>query len=110
MCHECPQDASIFVGQGNHGFLPATALSQGDGPLRDGIKLNRPNSRYGYNTVGTTLPICILSQIRGLGVWPRAKPVSPRNETSCSPQSAPWTTVLNSPLHPHPHRSSFASI
>ena len=39
MNHECPQDASIFVGQGNHGFLPATALSQGDGPLRDGIKV-----------------------------------------------------------------------
>ena len=39
MCHECSQDASIFVAQGNHGFLPATALSQGDGPLRDGIKV-----------------------------------------------------------------------
>lgn len=39
MCHECPQDASIFVDQGNHGFFPATVLSQGDGPLRDGIKV-----------------------------------------------------------------------
>ena len=39
VCHQCPEDSRIFVGQGHDGLLPSSALSQGYGPLRDGVEV-----------------------------------------------------------------------
>ena len=58
---------SIFVEQGSHCFLPATALFQCDGPLNDGIQVvfaSQHNRRCTMYQQGATVAIGLLWTVR----------------------------------------------
>ena len=51
MCHQRPEDASVFISEGHDSLLPSTALSQGDSPLGDGVKVVFACEYDGFGTL-----------------------------------------------------------